>query len=94
MLIFHFIRFSFMDEFLRLERTKTFKGIAYLFDEVFHKKARMYLLYAFAGIVIASPLPDEMGVMMLAGLTKIKAGKLAIISFILNSLGILILLAL
>ena len=51
-------------------------------------------MYAFVGILIASPLPDEIGVIMLAGLTKINFKILAIISFILNTLGILIILSL
>ena len=51
-------------------------------------------MYAFAGILIASPLPDEAGVTMLAGLTKISVKSLALISFILNTLGIIILLIL
>jgi uncharacterized membrane protein YdjX (TVP38/TMEM64 family) len=51
-------------------------------------------MYAFAGILIASPLPDEAGVIMLAGLTKIKTWALAIISIILNTIGILIMLSL
>jgi uncharacterized membrane protein YdjX (TVP38/TMEM64 family) len=49
-------------------------------------------MYAIAGLIISSPLPDELGVSMLAGLTTINAKKLSIISFIMNSLGILIML--
>jgi len=59
-----------------------------------NEKIRIYLMYAFAGILIASPLPDEAGVTMLAGLTKISVKSLALISFILNTLGIIILLML
>jgi len=46
----------------------------------------------YLGILIASPLPDEAGVIMLAGLTKIKSNVFAILSFSLNTAGILILL--
>jgi len=49
---------------------------------------RHYLLYVFAGIILATPLPDEVGVSMLAGLTTIKPMKLAIIGFILHSAAI------
>jgi uncharacterized membrane protein YdjX (TVP38/TMEM64 family) len=53
---------------------------------------RHYLVYAFAGLIIASPLPDELGVALLAGFTHIKPWKFAIISYVCNTLGILIML--
>ena len=92
LLIFKIIRFSFMKEFKRLEKTDAMKKIKLILSHRFLSKIKVYLLYAFAGIVIASPLPDELGVTMLAGLSKIKTGKLAIISFIMNTIGILVLL--
>jgi len=92
LLIFKFIRFSFMDEFLRLEHTKIMKEIGYLIENTAGHKIKIYLMYALAGFFIASPLPDEAGVIMLAGLTRIRADILAIISFVLHMLGILILL--
>ena len=92
LLIFKFIRFSFMDEFKRLKHTKTMKELNYLIENTFGHKIKIYLMYALTGFFIASPLPDEAGVIMLAGLTKIKANVLAVISFILNTLGILFLL--
>ena len=90
--IFSLIRLSFKDEFLRLEKTKIVREVQNAIDKTIGKKLEHYLMYAFAGILIASPLPDEVGVTMLAGLTKIKPGILCIISFVLNSLGIIILL--
>ena len=92
LLIFKIIRFTFMDEFRRLKKTKPIKGINHILSTRLLLKIKRYLLYAFAGIIIASPLPDELGVSMLAGLTKIRIHTLAIISFIMNSLGILIIL--
>ena len=92
LIIFKIIRFSFMDEFLRLEKTYLFKRINRNFEIKFGHKIKIYLMYAFAGIFIASPLPDEIGVIMLAGLSKIKAINLSIISIILNTLGIFVLL--
>lgn len=90
--IFKMIRFSFMDEFKRLEKSKAVKEIHILLNTRFLSKFKNYLLFVFAGIVIASPLPDELGVTMLAGMTKIKTIWLAIISFCFNTLGILIML--
>lgn len=91
MLIFHFIRFSFLDEFGKLKREKLMrlvKGPITLVPSRFHH----YLLYAFAGLVIASPLPDELGVSLLAGLTSIRPVPLALLSYACNTLGIMLLL--
>jgi membrane protein DedA with SNARE-associated domain len=93
-IMFHTIRISFMKEFNRLENTKTIKKIIKLIDKKINHKVRNYLLYIFAGIVISSPLPDEIGITMLAGLTKIKQNVLIIISFILSTIGIWIILIL
>ncbi len=93
MIIFKTIKFSFTDEFNKLKKTKIINLIIKEIDSSFNKKIRNYLIFAFAGIIIASPLPDELGITMLAGLTKINSFVLAIISFAFNTLGILILLA-
>lgn len=89
LLIFHLIRFSFMDEFTRLSKTPLFKKINKEITFTRHKKLKNYLLFACAGLIISSPLPDELGVTMLAGLTHIKPHVFAIISFCFNFLGIL-----
>ncbi len=94
MIIFKFIRFSFMDEFQRLKKTSIIKKVSMLIDKTLNHKIKVYFIYAFAGIFIASPLPDEAAIIMLAGLTKIKSNILAIISFVMNTAGILILLSL
>ena len=93
-LIFRFIKISFMDEFEELKKTKIILNTQKAMNKGFGLRISNYLLYAFAGILIASPLPDEVGVTMLAGLTKIKAYVLATISFILNTFGIIIILLL
>lgn len=90
--IFKFVRFSFKNELLSLKEEKIIKKIRGIINIFIHKKVRSVLLVIIAGILIASPLPDETGVMILAGLTKIKGRFMAIISFVLNTIGILILL--
>ncbi len=90
LLIFSFIRFSFMDEFERLEKTEVIMSIRKEMKLHLSHRIRLYILYTLAGIIIASPLPDEAGVIMLAGLTHIKVKVMAIISFVFNTLGILI----
>ncbi|MEK6927679.1 MAG: hypothetical protein AABX11_04565 [Nanoarchaeota archaeon] len=90
--IFKIIRFSFMDEFNRLEKTHPAKIINAEIKKEIPKKIRNYLLYFLAGLIIASPLPDEVGVTMLAGLSHIKTIYLAIIGLIFNTLGIFVML--
>jgi|SRR3989344_2719656 len=90
-IIFSVIRFTFIDEFERLEKTKVIKTIRKEINLHLSHRARLYFLYTLAGLIIASPLPDEIGVTMLAGLTHIKLRGIAIISFVFNSIGILIL---
>ena len=68
------------------------KRMALLIEKKLKHKLKVYLMYAIAGIIIASPLPDEAGIIMLAGLTKIKMHNLAILSFLFNTLGIIIIL--
>lgn len=92
LLIFRFIKITFGDEFKRLRNSKDMKIIGKLITENLGKKIKLYLLYIFAGITIALPLPDEIGILMLAGLTHIKGHVLGEVSFVLHAAGILFLL--
>lgn len=88
--IFKTIRFSLMDEFKKLEKKKIVRKIEKIIK---HNKSVLishYFVYIFAGFMLATPLPDELGVSMLAGLTSIKPLKLIIISFILHAIPIAI----
>ncbi len=91
-IIFKSIKFSFMDEFKQLEKTPALRKI----EEIVRKKKRVvilhYLLYIFAGLVLATPLPDELGVAMLAGLTTIKPVKFVIVSFLVHAGAIFLML--
>ncbi len=90
--IFKFVRFSFKNELMLLKEEKIIKKIRKIINKLIHKKVRSVLLVIIAGILIASPLPDETGVIILAGLTKIKEKFMAVIGFTLNTIGIIILL--
>ena len=90
LLIYKMIRFSFLDEFNRLESTHPIKEFNKKIGRSMSHKIRIHLMYILAGIILASPLPDEVGVTMLAGLSHIKTTALTIISFILHSIGILV----
>ena len=92
LLIFSFIKISFLDEFNELKKTSLIKKLDSFMDKSLSEGIRRKLLYAIAALVIASPLPDEIGVSMLAGLTTIKNIEFAFISFFLNAFGILMIL--
>lgn len=56
-------------------------------------KTAFYIAVGVAGLAIAMPLTDEIGVSMLACLTTVSYRTFAVISFALNTLGILAVLA-
>ena len=93
MLIFRFVKISFKDEFKMLKDEKFIKKTGIIIEKIFGKKAQKFILYPIAAILIASPLPDEAGITLLAGLTRIKLSTIAAISIIFNTIGILILLS-
>ncbi len=89
-LIFRFTKISFRQEFIHLSKTKLLKWINKIVLKIIPKKVEKIILITFSCIVIASPLPDEFGVTLLTGLTKIKEKNFKYISFILDTIGILI----
>ena len=88
LLIFRFIRHSFKDEIKRLLKGKIFR----------HRGSfgtfKKYLITIFSGFIIASPLPDEIGVSLLASTTKISTKTFVVISYLLNTAGIFVILML
>ena len=90
LIIFTVIRFSFMDEFNRIKKTKPFLFVEKLMEKDLNSKTRRVLLYITSCIMIASPLPDEVAVTILSGLTNLKLKGMAVISIILSTIGILI----
>ncbi len=92
LLIFKLVKFSFQDEFELLKRENLFKDFSRLIHHTVGKKITVYVSLALAGFLIASPLPDEAGVTIIAGITNIKKRSLAIISFLFNTLGIYLML--
>ena len=83
--IFSFIRYSFVDEIKKLSKEKIVK----YFNGRLPGLLKEYLLPVVAGFVIASPLPDEIGVTMLAASKVISTKIFSVISYVLNTLGIL-----
>lgn len=84
LIIFRFVKDHLSGDFAYLIKQSKSKRLAHLF------RLRLFRwLLAFLGaLVIASPLPDELGLMMM-GMSKIKTAWFIPLSFVLNSLGIL-----
>lgn len=60
--------------------------------KLLHTKYYAWALPVIGALIIASPLPDELGVTLL-GLSKTSTPKFALISFTLNTLGILLIIS-
>ena len=88
LLIFTFIRSSFTDEIKEISNEKPVKKLRHMI----HGHLKKYLLPVLAGFIIASPLPDEIGVCLLAA-SKISPRVFSLLSYLLNTLGIIAILA-
>jgi len=84
LIIFKFIKDSLSEDFFYLIK----KSGSERFFSIFKLKLFRWLVPFFGALVVASPLPDEIGLMMM-GLSKMKTSLFVPISFALNSLGIL-----
>ncbi len=84
MLIFRLIKddltYEIEDIYNHIDKKKHLKRL-------FHSKYFNWMLPVIGSIVIASPLPDEIGVSLM-GISKMNTFKFILISYILNSVGI------
>jgi len=83
-LIFRFIKDDLAEEIRPLFDKFGGKHLSLLL----HSKYFSWSLPLIGGLIIASPLPDEIGVSLM-GISKMSTPKFLLLSFILNSLGIL-----
>lgn len=83
-LIFHLIKDNLFDEikdiYNKVDRKNHLK-------KLFQSKYFNWMLPVIGAIIIASPLPDEVGVSLM-GLSKMSTPKFIFISYILNSIGL------
>jgi hypothetical protein len=92
--IFSFVRFTiFHDEIHRLRQSKFIR----FFHVLLHRSSvpnnvKNILLWSFAGLIIASPLPDEFGVALVSSASNIHSRQFALLCFVLNTIGILVIL--
>jgi len=89
--IFVFVRYSFTGEIEKLEKEKILRSIRKE-ERVIFGHYYKHIFPALAGFLIASPLPTEVGVAMMASLKKISLKKFILIAYVLHSLGIFIIL--
>jgi len=91
-IIFQFIRSSFQDEFDKLKLHWFFRKIHKVINNHLGQRIKKYALWVIAGFLIASPLPDEFGVSLISGFTDMNKKVFGVISYCLNTAGILVIL--
>ncbi len=85
MIIFLFIRDRFADDIMEVLKLSKARKILHFFRKGFFR----WLSPLLGAFIIASPLPDELGITLL-GISKIRSVNLALISFIMNFIGVLL----
>ena len=88
LIIFLVIRHGFNDEIERFSKEKFFQRIPKKISSILQR----YVLIAFACFIIASPLPTEIGVALMASLKSISTKKFAVIAYLLHTTGIFVIL--
>jgi hypothetical protein len=85
LIIFRFMRDRFGEDIMRLIRNS---GNGKLLS-IIRLKSFRWLTFFLGALIIASPLPDELGLTMM-GFSKTKTSLFIPVSFVFNSLGILV----
>ena len=85
MIIFRFVRNRLFEDILYLLKKSKFERLI----SIFRLRIFRWLIAFLGALIIVSPLPDELGLAMI-GFSKIKTSLFIPISFLLNSLGILV----
>lgn len=84
MVIFLFVRDRFSEDIIEVLKISKAKKLLHFF----HKGFFRWLTPVLGALIIASPLPDELGIALL-GITHIRVLTLSIISFVMSFIGIL-----
>lgn len=85
LIIFRFIRDRFSEHLIEVAQEQ---GLTRRFRKLLKSKLLRRSSFLIGGLIIASPLPDELGVSIL-GFSKMKADVFSVVSFAFNFLGIL-----
>ncbi len=87
-IIFLFVKHGFSDEVQKLSKEKVVRTInLWIPDSI-----RVYLLATFACFLIASPLPTEIGIMLMASINSLSAKKFVIMVYVLHASAIFVIL--
>ena len=87
-ILFLFVTHSFSDEVQKLSQETVIRTVnRWIPDSI-----RVYLLATFAGLLIASPLPTEIGILLMTSIKNISFKKFIIIIYILHASAIFIIL--
>jgi hypothetical protein len=87
-ILFLFVRHSFSDEVQKLSKKTVIQTVyRWIPDSI-----RVYLLVIFAGILIASPLPTEIGIILLALIKNMSVKKFVTLIFVLHASAIFVIL--
>ncbi|MBN1792815.1 hypothetical protein JW826_03985 [Candidatus Woesearchaeota archaeon] len=92
LVIFKLIRHEFMTEIGHLANEPIVIHSRAFLERTLHAHIKTFLPQAIGVFMIASPLPDEIGVSLLAASRNISQYAFSIISFTLNTLGIMMVL--
>ena len=87
-ILFLFVKRTFNDEVQKLSKETVVRTV----NRWIPASVRAYLLVTFAGLLIASPLPTEIGIMLMTTIKNISVKKFAIIVYILHASAIFIIL--
>jgi len=86
LILFRFVRDKFSEHLLELLKHQ---GVGKRFRALLKLKYFKWLTFLVGSLIIASPLPDELGISLL-GFSKVRFGVFALFSFVSNFAGILI----
>jgi hypothetical protein len=87
-ILFFFVKHGFSDEVEKLSKEPVVRTVNRLIPD----SVRAYLLGVFASILIASPLPTEMGILLMASIKNMSIKKFIILVYILHASAIFIIL--
>jgi uncharacterized membrane protein YdjX (TVP38/TMEM64 family) len=87
-LIFFFVKRGFSDEAQKLSQEPVVRTINRLIPD----SVRVFLLSVFASLLIASPLPTEIGVMLMVSIREMEFKKFVILVYILHAFAIFVIL--
>ncbi len=81
--LFGLVRFTFQADVDHLMSLPKYKRLFH----VFHRRMFRWILPFLGALIIASPLPDELGIGFM-GVSKMKTSTLVVVSYVMNAIGI------